>query len=62
MGQRVYVAWPLSGTYAEKVLCKEFQTHQLPERISSGQGAAIGVPYGAAFRALFQRAHAVASQ
>src|SRR6185369_8265946 len=60
VGQRVYVAWSLTGTYAEEVLCKEFQTHPLPERVSFGQGAAIGVPYGAAYRALFQRAHAVA--
>lgn len=62
VGQRVYVAWSLSGTYAEEVLCKEFQTHPLPEGISYGQGAAIGVPYGAAYRALFQRAHAVAGE
>ncbi len=61
-GQRVYVARSLSGTYAEKVLCKEFQTHPLPEGISFGQGAAIGVPYGAAFRALFQRGRAVAGE
>jgi NADPH2:quinone reductase len=58
VGQRVYVAWSVSGTYAEQVLCNEFQTHPLPDDISYGQGAAIGVPYGAAFRALFQRAHA----
>jgi len=62
VGQRVYVAWSLSGTYAEEVLCREFQTHPLPEEVSFGQGAAIGVPYGAAFRALFQRAHAVAGE
>lgn len=62
VGQQVYVAWSLSGTYAEEVLCKEFQTHPLPGRISFGQGAAIGVPYGAAYRALFQRAHAVAGE
>ncbi len=62
VGQRVYVAWSLSGTYAQEVLCREFQTHLLPERTSFGQGAAIGVPYGAAFRALFQRAHAVAGE
>lgn len=61
-GQRVYVAWSLSGTYAEEVLCREFQTHPLPDRTSFGQGAAIGVPYGAAFRALFQRAHALAGE
>ncbi|ALC15599.1 NADPH:quinone reductase/Zn-dependent oxidoreductase [Desulfuromonas soudanensis] len=59
VGQRVYVARSLSGTYAEAALCKEFHTHPLPEKTSFGQGAAIGVPYGAAFRALFQRAHAV---
>lgn len=62
VGERVYVAWSRSGTYAEEVLCHEFQTHPLPEEISFSQGAAIGVPYGAAFRALFQRAHAVAGE
>jgi NADPH2:quinone reductase len=58
----VYVAWSVSGTYAEQVLCTEFQTHPLPEGITFGQGAAIGVPYGAAYRALFQRAHAQAGE
>ena len=59
VGQRVYVSWSLSGTYAEQVLCREFQTHSLHDGITFAQGAAIGVPYGAAFRALFQRAHAL---
>jgi NADPH2:quinone reductase len=59
VGDRVYIAWSLSGTYAEKVLCTEFQTHPLPDGISFGQGAAIGVPYGAAYRALFQKAAAL---
>ena len=58
VGQRVYVAWSVTGTYAEQVLCEESQTHPLPEEITFGQGAAIGVPYGAAYRALFQRAQA----
>jgi len=62
VGDRVYVAWSVSGTYAEQVLCTEFQTHPLPEGVSFGQGAAIGVPYGAAYRALFQRAHARAGE
>jgi NADPH2:quinone reductase len=62
VGQRVYVAGSISGTYAEEALCKEFQTHPLPDGISFGQGAAIGVPYGTAFRALFQRARAVAGE
>ena len=58
IGDRVYVARSLSGTYAEEILCLETQTHPLPDSISFAQGAAIGVPYGAAFRALFHRAHA----
>jgi len=62
VGQRVYVAWSLSGTYAEQVLCNEFQTHPLPGAVTFGQGAAIGVPYGAAYRALFQRAGAQAGE
>ena len=62
VGQRVYVAWSISGTYAEQVLCNEFQTHPLPDAITFGQGAAIGVPYGAAYRALFQRAGAQAGE
>ncbi|KAA0894002.1 NADPH:quinone reductase [Oryzomonas rubra] len=62
VGDRVYVAWSVSGTYGEQVLCTEFQTHPLPEGVTFSQGAAIGVPYGAAYRALFQRAHACAGE
>jgi NADPH2:quinone reductase len=62
VGDRVYVAWSISGTYAEQALCSEFQTHTLPAGVSFSQGAAIGVPYGAAYRALFQRARAVAGE
>lgn len=62
VGDRVYVAWSISGTYAEQVLCTEFQTHPLPDGISFSQGAAVGVPYGAAFRALFQSARAVSGE
>lgn len=59
VGERVYVAGSRSGTYAELTLCAEFQTHPLPETNSYAQGAAIGVPCGAAYRALFQRGHAL---
>jgi NADPH:quinone reductase len=52
------VAGSLSGTYAEQVLCRESQVHPLPENITFSQGAALGVPYGTAWYALFQRAHA----
>ena len=46
------------GGYAEMTLCEEAQVHPLPERISFAQGAALGVPYGTAWRALFSRAQA----
>ncbi|BCS54198.1 NADPH:quinone reductase [Geobacter sp. SVR] len=62
VGQRVYNSSSLSGTYAEEVLCEEFQTRPLPDGVSFAQGAAIGVPYGAAYRALFQRAKARAGE
>ncbi len=55
-GERVYVAGSLSGTYAEQVLCRESQVHPLPENVSFAQGAALGVPYGTAWHALFQKA------
>lgn len=55
-GDRVYVAGSLSGTYAEQALCRESQAHPLPQNVSFQQGAAIGVPYGTAYRALFQKA------
>jgi len=59
-GDRVYAhgAAAGSGGYAELVLCDEAQVHPLPERISFAQGAALGVPYGTAWRALFSRAQA----
>jgi NADPH:quinone reductase len=61
-GDRVYTARTLSGAYAELVLCDEAQVHPLPERVSFAQGAAVGVPYATAYRALFQRARARAGE
>lgn len=61
-GDRVYVGGSLSGTYAEKALCKDSQVHRLPERVSFGQGAGVYVPYGTAYRALFQKARAVSAE
>jgi len=57
-GERVYLSGSLSGTYAERVLCQAGQLHPLPESCSFSQGAALGVPYAAAYRALFQRGRA----
>jgi len=61
-GDRVYVAGSLSGAYAEQTLCKEAQVHRLPENVSFEQGAAMGVPYGTAYRGLFQRGGAKAAE
>lgn len=60
-GDRVYTikaAAPDGGTYAQRVLCDQGHVFALPERVTFAQGAAIGVPYGTAFRALFDRADA----
>lgn len=57
-GARVYLHGTLSGAYAELVLSKESQVWPLPAPASFEQGAAMGVPYATAYRALFQRAHA----
>lgn len=61
-GDRVYVSGSISGTYAEQALCSEAQVHPLPDNVSFEQGAAIGVPYGTAYRGLFQRGEAKAAQ
>jgi len=62
-GDRVYVCGvgntvAGAGTYAELAVCVPSQLHHLPARVSFGQGAALGVPYCTAYRALFQRANA----
>jgi NADPH2:quinone reductase len=62
-GDRVYVSGPGktgvgAGTYAELAVCLPSQLHPLPARVSFAQGAALGVPYCTAYRALFQRAWA----
>jgi len=58
VGQRVYVYGSLAGAYAQRLLCTSQQVHPLPMRLSFEQGAAIGVPYGTAYRALFIRGQA----
>ena len=58
VGDRVYIAGSLSGTYAEQALCSENQVHSLAERASFDQGAAIFVPYATAYQALFHCGHA----
>lgn len=55
-GERVYITGSLSGTYAEYALCREEDVRPLPDGLSYAQGAALGVPYLTAYRALIQRA------
>lgn len=57
-GDRVYTTGSKIGTYAEQALCDQTSVHSLPDHVSFEQGAAIGVPYGTAYRALFIRAQA----
>jgi NADPH2:quinone reductase len=58
IGDRVYLSGSLTGTYAELALCRETQAHPLWAGLSFAQGAAIGVPYPTAWRALFRKARA----
>lgn len=56
VGERVYTADSVSGTYAELALCAENQIYKLPENVSFEQGAGIFIPYATAYRALIQKA------
>ena len=61
-GDRVYVGGSLTGTYAELALCDERSVYPLPSTASFAQGAAMHVPYATAYRALFNRAHALGGE
>jgi NADPH2:quinone reductase len=56
-GDRVY-AYMTNAGGAELALADEWQVQRLPDHISFQQGAAIGVPYATAWRALFLKARA----
>ena len=62
VGQRVYLAGSLTGTYASQALCSVTQAYPLPENISFKEGAGIYVPYATAWRGLFQRAKSQAGE
>ncbi len=61
-GDRVYLFGSVSGAYAEYALCERTQVYPLADSLSFAQGAAIGVPYGTAWRALFTRGQAQAGE
>ncbi|HIG45273.1 MAG TPA: NADPH:quinone reductase [candidate division Zixibacteria bacterium] len=62
VGDRVYVAGSLTGSYASQALCTAAQVHPLPDNISFAQGAGVYVPFATAYRGLFQRAKGVAGE
>jgi NADPH:quinone reductase len=63
-GDRVYGHGLAAGQggYAEAALTNEWGVEPLPDTVSFEQGAAMGVPYGTAWRALFMRAKAKAGE
>lgn len=63
VGDRVWVfvqsaATGSTGSYAEQMLCAAEYVHPLPDRLSFAQGAAVGVPYLTAWRAIFLQTQA----
>ncbi|HEU0196671.1 MAG TPA: NADPH:quinone reductase [Nevskiaceae bacterium] len=62
LGERVYLAGSVTGTYAELAVANAASVWPLPDATSFAQGAALGVPCRTAYRALFQRAHAQAGE
>lgn len=63
-GDRVYGHGTVTGwgAYAEQTLAVETNVEPLPEGVSFQQGAALGIPYGTAWRALFLKARARAGE
>ncbi|MCC7131499.1 MAG: NADPH:quinone reductase [Gemmatimonadales bacterium] len=50
------------GAYAEFTVNDEDKLYPLPANVGFAEGAALGVPYATAYRALFHRAHAKAGE
>jgi NADPH:quinone reductase len=61
-GNRVYTIGSRSGTYAQEMLCAESQVFPLPWNVSFAQGACVGIPYAAAYKAFVQKAKVKAKQ
>jgi NADPH2:quinone reductase len=62
VGDRVYTARTVSGSYAQFALAQENMVHRLPTKISFAQGAGVWVPCGTAYHALYHSAQAHASE
>ncbi|XP_042353972.1 LOW QUALITY PROTEIN: quinone oxidoreductase [Plectropomus leopardus] len=56
-GDRVFTTATESGGYAEYMVAADDCVHKLPDALDFNQGAAIGIPYFTAYRALIHKAH-----
>ncbi|KAF7470683.1 Hypothetical predicted protein [Marmota monax] len=61
-GDRVFSTRTISGAYAEYALAADHTVYPLPGNLDFKQGAAIGIPYFTAFRALLHSARVKAGQ
>jgi NADPH2:quinone reductase len=61
-GDRVYFTMGIVGSFAEHTIVDEIHVNKLPETLTTAQGAAMGIPYFTAYRALFHRVHAKAGE
>uniref|UniRef100_A0A8C5DCJ9 Enoyl reductase (ER) domain-containing protein n=1 Tax=Gouania willdenowi TaxID=441366 RepID=A0A8C5DCJ9_GOUWI len=57
VGDRVFTTDTESGGYAEFTVAAEDCVYKLPDALDFVQGAAIGIPYFTAYRALVHKAH-----
>lgn len=62
VGDRVYFCSSISGSYAQYCTAPEDQTFKLHDSLSYQEGAAIGIPYYTAYRALITLANAKKGQ
>lgn len=53
VGQRVYTTRTSSGAYAQEAIAHAHDVHPLPPTSAYEQGAAVGIAYATAYRALF---------
>ncbi|XP_010172632.1 quinone oxidoreductase isoform X2 [Antrostomus carolinensis] len=61
-GDRVFTIGTISGGYADYAVAAANSVFPLSDKLDFRQGAAIGIPYFTAYRALFQRGHAKAGE
>ncbi|CAJ1071418.1 quinone oxidoreductase [Xyrichtys novacula] len=61
-GDRVFTTGTESGGYAEYAIAAVNCVHKLPDALDFTQGAAIGIPYFTAYRALIHKGHARAGE